>query len=192
MSRSNTSRGSGISRVRGRRAVRVGAAVSGLAVVLGCVGTAPALASPNSRQVHVEGHVLPVEESLGVYRVTGGLVGTYKIRSERMIHAWTYWETQIREIEGTEAITGCVDQNLNVKCDAGEPAGELKLSFSRVASVDTRTDHLIDGRSTHWVKGSGPFNGGNLTMREIPVGNSAEIVSMYVGDIRVEASSLDS
>jgi hypothetical protein len=35
----------------------------------------------------------------GVYRVTGGLVGTYKIRSERVIHAWTYWTSQIRDIE---------------------------------------------------------------------------------------------
>jgi hypothetical protein len=117
--------------------------------------------------------------------VTGGLVGIYKIRSERVIHAWTYWTTQIREIEGTGSITGCVDQNQNESCDTGEPSAQLRLNFSRVASFDTRTDRLIDGGATHWVKGSGPFSGGKLTTLNIPVGNSDEILSVYEGDLRV-------
>jgi hypothetical protein len=184
---SNTAKESGIRRLKHSRTVRVGAAASGLAVVLGCVATAPALASPNAtRQVHVEGHVLPVAESPGVYRVTGGLVGTYKIRSERVIHAWTYWTTQIRDSEGTESITGCVDQNQNKSCDAGEPSAQLRLSFSRVASFDNRTGRLIDGGATHWVKGGGPFSGGKLTTRNIAVGNSDEILSMYQGDLQVK------
>jgi hypothetical protein len=183
---SNTAKESGIRRSRRSRAVRVGAAASGLVVVLGCVATGPAVASPNAtRLVHVEGHVLPVAESPGVYQVTGGLVGIYKIRSERVIHAWTYWTTQIREIEGTESITGCVDQNQNESCDTGEPSAQLRLNFSRVASFDTRTDRLIDGGATHWVKGSGPISGGKLTTRNISVGNSDEILSVYEGDLRV-------
>jgi hypothetical protein len=178
---------SGIRRLRRSRIVRIGAAASGLAVVLGSVATTPALASPNAtRQVHVEGHLLPVEESPGVYRVTGGLVGIYKIRSERVIHAWTYWTTQIRDSEGTESITGCVDQNQNKSCDAGEPAAQFRLSFSRVASFDNRTDRLIDGGATHWVKGGGQFSDGKLTTREIPVGNSDEILSVYEGDLQVD------
>ena len=44
------------------------------------------------------GHVFPVAKSPGVYRVIGGLVGTYKIRSERVIQGWTYWTTQISEL----------------------------------------------------------------------------------------------
>jgi hypothetical protein len=186
---SSTARGSGIRRSRRSRAVRVGAAASGLAVVLGCVATAPAMASPSAtRLVHVEGQVLPVAESPGVYRVTGGLVGIYKIRSERVIHAWTYWTAQIRDIEGTESITGCVDQNQNERCDVGEPSAQLRLTFNRVASFDTRTDRLIEGGATHWVKGSGPFNGGKLTTRDIPVGNSDEILSIYEGDLQVKQS----
>ena len=105
------------------------------------------MGAPNEpRQVHVEGQLIPVEESPGVYRVTGGLVGTYNLRSERVINAWTYWTTQIRDIEGTESITGCVDQNQNQSCDAGEPSGELRLTFNRVASFDTATGRLIEGR----------------------------------------------
>ena len=56
-----------------------------------------------------------------------------------MINAWTDRTTQIRYIEGTESITGCVDQNQNESCDAGEPSGELRLNFNRVASFDART-----------------------------------------------------
>jgi len=153
------------------------------------VATAPALALPSAtRQVHVEGHLLPVAKSPGVYRLTGGLVGTYKIRSERVIHAWTYWTTQIKDMEGTESITGCVDQNQNERCDAGEPSAQLRLSFSRVASFDTRTDRLIDGSATHWVKGGGPFTGGKLTTRDIPVRNSDDILSIYEGDLEVNES----
>jgi len=187
----NTAKESGIRRLRHSRTMRVGAAASGLALVLGCAATAPAQASPiATRQVHVEGHILPMAESPGVYRVTGGLVGTYKVRGERVIHTWTYWTTQIRDSEGTESITGCVDQNQNKGCDAGEPSAQLRLSFSRVASFDNRTDRLIDGGATHWVKGGGPFNGGKLITRDIAVGNSNEILSIYQGDLQVKENAV--
>lgn len=99
-------------------------------------------------------------ESPGVYRVTGGLVGTYKLRSERVIQAWTYWATQIREIEGNESINGCVDQNQNKSCDAGEPSGVLRLSFNRVASFNTGTGRLIDSRGIHQVVSGEVLSGG--------------------------------
>ena len=187
MTSSNTAKGLGIRLLRRRRAVRLSAAASGLAVVMGCVAAAPALAAPTEpRQVHVEGQLFPVEESPGVYRVTGGLVGTYKLRSERVIHSWTYWTTQIREIAGTESINGCVDQNQNQRCDAGEPSGELRLSFHRVASFDPGTGRLIESRCTHRVISGGPYSGGVLTMRDIPVSNSDEILSTYEGDLQVK------
>ena len=189
---SSNGQGMGHSRVRRRRAVRVSAAASGLAVVMGCVAATPALASPTEPPpVHVEGQLFPVEKSPGVFRVTGGLVGTYKLRSERAIQAWTYWTTQIREIEGTESITGCVDQNQNESCDAGEPSGELRLSFNRVASFDTGTGRLVESRSTHRVISSGPIGGGVLTTRDIPVGNSDEIISTYDGDLQLKRAPAD-
>ncbi|HEX5907278.1 MAG TPA: hypothetical protein VFY56_09700 [Propionibacteriaceae bacterium] len=178
--------------MRRRRAVRVGAAASGIAVVLGCLGAVPAVAAPTEpRPVHVEGQLLPVAESPGVFKVTGGLVGTYKLRSERVIHAWTYWATQIREIEGSESINGCVDQNQNNSCDAGEPSGVLRLSFNRVASFNTGTGRLIDSRGMHQVISGGPLSGGVLRMRDIPVGNSDEIVSTYEGDLQVKETAVE-
>jgi hypothetical protein len=189
----STAKELGIRRIRHNRAVRVSAAASGLVVVLGCIAATPALAAPNEpRQVHVEGHLLPVEKSPGVYRVTGGLVGSYQLRSERVINAWTYFGTQITDIEGTELISGCVDQNQNQTCDAGEPSGDLRLTFNRVASFDTSTDRLIQGLSTHQVSSRGRFSSGVLTTRDIPVGNSEEIVSTYEGDLEVIQPTADS
>jgi hypothetical protein len=191
MKSKSAARESRIQRPGSSRLARVGAATMGLAVV-GCVAAVPALASPvEARQVHVVGRLLPVDKSSGVYRVTGGLVGTYKVRSERVIQAWTYWTTQIREIEGTESIDGCVDQNQNESCDAGEPSGELRMSFSRVASFDTGTDRLIESSCTHRVIGGGRFIGGGLTMRDIPVGDSDEILSTYEGDLQVIDAPVD-
>ena len=193
MTSSNTAKESGIRLVRRRRAVRLSAAATGLAVVMGCVAAAPALAAPTEpRQVHVEGQLFPVEESPGIYRVTGGLVGTYRLRTERVINAWTYWNTEIREMAGTEAITGCVDQNQNGSCDAGEPSGDVRLTFNRVASLDVSTGRLIDSRSTHQLISSGSFSGGVLVTRDIPVGNSDEIVSTYEGDLKVIQPTVDS
>ncbi len=97
MTSTNTAKESGTRGVRSHRALRVGAAASGLAVVLVCGAAGTALGAPNEpRPVHLEGRLLPVAGSSVVYRVTGGLVGTYKLRSERVINTWTYWATQIR------------------------------------------------------------------------------------------------
>jgi hypothetical protein len=185
MTRKNKPNGS---RIRGARhfAARVGAAASGVAVVLGSLSAAPALAAPNEPgQVHVEGHLLPVVESPGASRVTGGLVGRYELRTERVINAWTYFGTQIKEIGGTESFNGCVDQNQNQSCDSGEPSGEFSLTFNRVASFDTATGRLIESRGAHQVISTGAFGGGVLIMRDIPVGNSNETLSTYEGNLEL-------
>jgi hypothetical protein len=192
MTSMNTAKESGARRVRSRHTMRVGAAASGLAVVLAC-GAGTALGAPNEPgQLHVEGQLLPIDGSPGAYRVTGGLVGTYKLRSERVINAWTYWTTQIRYIEGTGSITGCVDQNQNAGCDSGEPSGELRLNFTRTASFDTATGRLIESRRFHRASSSGLFSGGLLRMRDIPVGGSGEIVSTYEGDLEVTEAPAES
>jgi len=186
MTITNTAKESQTRRLRSRHAIRLGAAASGLAVVLACGATGTALGAPNEPgQLHVEGQLLPVDGSPGLYRVTGGLVGTYKLRTERVINSWTYWTTKIDYIEGTESLTGCVDQNQNQSCDANEPSSELRLKFSRVANFDTSTGRLIESRSTHQVYSSDRFSSGLLAMRDLPVGGSDEIVSTYEGDLQV-------
>jgi hypothetical protein len=184
---------SGTRRMKSRCVLRIGGAASGLALVMMGAVAGTALGAPNQPgQLHVEGQLLPIDGSPGAYRVTGGLVGTYKPRSERVINAWTYWTTQIRYIEGTGSITGCVDQNQNAGCDSGEPSGELRLNFTRTASFDTATGRLIDSRRFHRASSSGGFSGGLLRMRDIPVGGSDEIVSTYEGDLEVTEAPVDS
>lgn len=194
MTITKTAKESRTRRVRSRHAIRLGAAVSGLAVVLACGAASTAVGAPNAPgQLHVEGQLLPVDGSPGLYRVTGGLIGTYKLRSERVINAWTYWTAQVRYVEGTGSITGCVDQNQNAGCDSDEPSGELRLNFTRTASFDTATGRLIESRGFHRASSGGLFSGGLLTTRDIPVGGSDEIVSAYEGDLEVtEAAAVDS
>jgi hypothetical protein len=171
---------------KSRRAVRTGAAASALAVVLASAVVSPAMAVPSEvRQVHVEGQLIPVEQSHDAYRVTGGLVGTYKLRSERVNYAWTYWGTQIRDIDGSASMRGCVDQNQNQSCDPAEPSGDLRLTFDRVASFDTGTGRLLEGVSTHQLSSGERFSGGVLTTREIPVHNGDAVVLTYEGDLEI-------
>jgi hypothetical protein len=171
---------------KSRRAVRTGAAASALAVVLASAVVSPAIAVPSEvRQVHVEGQLIPVEQSHDVYRVPGGLVGTYKLRSERVNYAWTYWGTQIRDIDGSASMRGCVDQNQNQSCDPAEPSGDLRLTFDRVASFDTGTGRLLEGVSTHQLSSGERFSGGVLTTREIPVHNGDAVVLTYEGDLEI-------
>ena len=178
---------------KSRRAVRTGAAASALAVVLASAVVSPAMAVPSEvRQVHVEGQLIPVEQSHDVYRVTGGLVGTYKLRSERVNYAWTYWGTQIRDIDGSASMRGWVDQNQNQSCDPAEPSGDLRLTFDRVASFDTGTGRLLDGVSTHQLSGGGRFSGGVLTTRAIPVHNGDGVVMTYEGDLEVTEPTVNS
>ena len=178
---------------KGRCAVRTGATASALAVVLASVVASPAMAVPSeARQVHVEGQLIPVEQSRDVFRVTGGLVGTYNVRSERVSYAWTYWETQIRDIDGTASMRGCVDQNQNQSCDPAEPSGDLRFTFNRVASFDTRTGRLLEGVSTHQLNSGGRFSGGVLTTRDIPVHNGDGVVLTYEGDLEVTQPTVNS
>ena len=178
---------------KGRRAVRTGATASALAVVLASAVASPAMAVPSEvRQVHVEGQLIPMEQSRDVFRVTGGLVGTYNVRSERVSYAWTYWETQIRDIDGTASMRGCVDQNQNQSFDPAEPSGDLRFTFNRVASFDTRTGRLLEGISTHQLNSGGRFSGGVLTTRDIPVHNGDGVVLTYEGDLEVTQPTVNS
>jgi hypothetical protein len=180
-------------RQKSQRAVRTGATASALAVVLAGAAAGPAWAVPGeAHKVHVEGHLIPVEQSGDVYRVTGGLVGTYNLQSERVGTAWTYWDIQIQDIDGTASVRGCVDQNQNQSCDLAEPSGDLKLTFNRVASFDTGTGRLLEGVSTHQLIRSGRFSGGVLTTRDIPVHNGDAVVLTYEGDLEITQPTVNS
>ena len=178
---------------KGRRAVCTGATASALAVVLAsAVVASPAMAVPSETRVHVEGQLIPVEQSHDAYRVTGGLVGTYNLRSERVSYAWTYWDTQIREMDGTASIRGCVDQNQNQSCEPAEPSGDLRFTVNRVASFDTGNGRLLESISTHQLNDGGRFSGGVLTTRDIPVHNGNGVVLTYQGDLKVTQPAVNS
>ena len=64
MTNTNKAKESGARGMRGLRVIRLGAAASGLAVVLACGVSGTASGAPSEpRQVHVEGQLIPVEEA---------------------------------------------------------------------------------------------------------------------------------
>jgi hypothetical protein len=192
--RSSNVKGIGDSRVRRGRAIRLGAAASGLAIVLVCGAAGTALGAPGDPQpAHVKGQLLPVDGSPGLYRVSGGLIGIYRLRSESVINEWTDRTAQISYLEGIESIKGCVDENRNESCDAGEPSGELRLNFNRVATFDSASGRLMEGRGFHRASNSsGRFSGGLLRIWDLRAGGSDEIVSTYDGDLGVTEAAVNS
>ena len=81
---------SGIRGLRRPHAIRLGAAASGLAIVLGCLERpAPALAAPSEPAGSCEGSSPSRGGEPRAYRVSGELIGTYRLRRERVINDWT-------------------------------------------------------------------------------------------------------
>jgi hypothetical protein len=135
----------------------------------------------------VEGQLVRIDARPGAYRVTGDLVGTYQVVSEKVTTTWIYEPTSINVIKGTGRLSACVDRNHNKSCDRGEPSNVLRFDFERIASFNLPTGRLIE---SNWVRlansGTGGFVGGLFTLRDVPVGNSDEIESTYQGDLRLK------
>lgn len=169
----------------GSTQVRRGAAVAAFGMVLVVATAVTAAGSPESSSsvVHVEGTLSPLAEP-GVYRATGGMVGTYRALTEKVTMSWDYPNGTIRVIEGTDMITGCVDRNRNGRCDRREPKGELRFDFKRLATFDAKTDAFLESNCTHPVtRADGAFAGGLFFMRDVATGHGDEVKSTYRGDI---------
>ena len=73
---------------------------------------------------------------------------------------------------GTERFDGCRDVNGNGRCDAGDPAGSLYLTFTYSGKFDPETFALLHGRCHHPITGgTDGFRGvsGVIQMRDDPV-----------------------
>jgi hypothetical protein len=179
-------------RTRRMTILRRGAVGAGLALAVVCAGV-PAIAAPDggpSRQsspaasVEVSGRLFAVPGSPGVFRVTGGMIGTYRVGSENVSTSWPEGSVSVSLIEGTDMITGCVDRNRNRKCDRGEPNGELQFDFKRLATFDATTGAFIESNCVHPIRNaSGSYAGGLFHMRDVATGRGDEIVSTYRGEI---------
>src|ERR1700753_995184 len=65
-----------------------------------------------------------VDEEEGTYKMSGGLVGEWKITSFKELPS----SQGVFKAKGTESFKGCVDRKLDGSC-TGDPTGNLKFSF---------------------------------------------------------------
>lgn len=162
---------------------RVLAAIATAMAIL-ALSAASAAAHPQTVQVH--GTQTVVDESAGLYRMHGGLLGKWYILTFDPI----YVSDAMLIGSGTERMDGCLDRNRNHTCNAGEPNGSLRFDYIYWASFNPSTGALIEGNCVHPITGgTGGFANarGLLTMHDTPVGN--EVRTTYKGTVVLHAVS---
>ena len=161
-----------------------------LATVLGTmIGTllfahAATAATVSGEQFAVSGKQTVVNESAGTYKMSGGLLGNWKITS--------FKETASKPVfrgTGTETFNGCIDRKLDGSCN-GDPSGSLKFKF-RYWGKFGKGDALELGTCAHPViGGTGDFAGatGFLMMVDTPIEKAPFIETNYEGLITLSGS----
>jgi hypothetical protein len=157
-------------------------------LVLGLLAaaTGAAAATAGGEGFAVAGKQTVVDEEAGTYKMTGGLVGDWKITA--------FKETASAPVfkgKGTELFEGCLDRKLDGAC-AGDPSGKLKFSF-RYWGKFGKGDKLELGTCAHpIVGGSGDFAGatGFLMMVDLPTKKAPFQITEYEGVVTLAGSTM--
>jgi len=127
----------------------------------------------------VSGEQTVVSEADGTYKMTGGLVGSWKTTSFKEIAT-----SPLFRAKGTERFKGCLDVGRDGSC-AGDPSGGINFRFLYWGKFGPG-DSLIWGSCWHPViGGTGDFAGadGVLTMVDTPSGSG--VSTSYTGNITI-------
>lgn len=155
--------------------------IPALAVALSAavgVTCAPALAARQA--LPVSGRQTVVDADKGLYRMKGGLLGSWQQTGFTEIAT-----SPIYEAKGTESFQGCVDRGRDGSC-AGDPSGRLDFSFLYWGSFGAG-DSLNWGACYHpIVGGTGDFRGaiGVLVFADTPVAGG--VLTRYAGSVTIE------
>lgn len=158
-------------------------------VALGLVGTCGAVAasaqpsvaetSSTSVMVPVEGRQIPIDDTNLNYRMTGGLVGIWRMQPTQTLHdAPTLYSEA-----GLETFDGCLDLNHNGRCGPREPQGRLRTVYLYWVSFDA-DQKLVRGQCVHPITGGdSDFAGarGVIEMVDRPVGG--DVRTTYRGTV---------
>lgn len=133
----------------------------------------------------VAGKQIAVNEEKGMFKMNGGLIGSWQITS--------FKETATSPVlmaKGTESFEGCVDRKLDGSC-AGDPSGTMKFSF-RYWGKFGKGDKLELGTCAHPVTGgTAAFKGatGFLMMVDLPIKKAPFEITEYEGVITLAGTS---
>jgi hypothetical protein len=154
--------------------------MSKAAMLVTTVAAALVLAAPAGAATYqVHGKQKVVDEAAGLFKVTGGLVGSWATTSFEEVATSPYYEGK-----GTEEFSGCLDRRRDRSCK-GDPTGTLTFEFRYWAlfgSADPAS--LVWGSCWHpIVGGTGDFAGaaGVVTFVDSPTPDGVK--TSYIGTI---------
>jgi hypothetical protein len=158
-----------------KRTTLITAAVAALFALAAAL---PALAVPPS-PIKVAGTQTTVDFAHGKFAMRGSLVGAWQVTGGSA----KYMSTSAQLATGTVAFTGCLDSNRNKACEAGEPSGTLRLSYTFAAEFDPAKKAFLRGTSIERVLGgAGTFANAKGVMTFT---HGATGVSSYRGELRL-------
>jgi hypothetical protein len=161
------------------------ATLLGTMIAASLLATAAVAAPVSGEQFPIAGKQTVVNEKAGTYKMSGGLLGDWKITS--------FKETASKPVfkgHGTESFNGCIDRKLDGSC-AGDPSGTLTFKFRYWAKFG-KGDALELGTCAHPVTGgTGDFAGatGFLMMVDTPINKAPFVETNYEGVITLSGSA---
>jgi hypothetical protein len=141
------------------------------------------LAAPAAAHTYkVSGEDIAVDEDNGVYRLQGGLLGSFKVTSFQTVAT-----SPVFHGTGTEKFEGCLDRRRDGSC-AGDPKGTLSFSFDYWALYDSPDPaSLVWGACWHPVaSGTGDFRGARGVLQMVDTPTKEGVQTDYIGTIRLE------
>jgi hypothetical protein len=159
--------------------IRFLATVLGTMVAASLLAAIAAATTVSGEQFAVAGKQVVVNEKAGTAKMSGGLLGNWKITSFTQTA-----EKPVFRGKGTESFNGCIDRKLDGSC-AGDPSGTMKFKF-RYWGKFGKGDKLELGTCAHPVTGgSGDFAGasGFLMMVDTPTKKAPFVETNYEGVI---------
>lgn len=162
-----------------------------LATVLGTITaaslfvTAAGAATVSGEQFAVSGKQSVVNEGAGTYKMSGGLLGDWKITSFTELA-----QKPVFKGKGTERFKGCIDRKRDGSC-TGDPSGTLRFKFRYWAKIG-KGGALELGTCAHPVTGgTGDFAGatGFLMMVDTPTKKAPFVETSYEGVITLGSAA---
>src|SRR3954452_22092647 len=120
-------------RARLPRALSFAAAIAVACSLVGTAGAKPV----TGEEFAVSGEQIVINEAAGTWRMTGGLVGLWKITSFKELAG-----EPVFKAKGTESFKGCIDTDHDGSC-SGEPHGTMTFSFRYWAQATAKDELLL-------------------------------------------------
>jgi hypothetical protein len=165
--------------------IRSIATVLGTAIAASLLATTAVAVTVSGEQFPVAGKQTVVSEKAGISKMSGGLVGSWKITSFKELATKPVFKGK-----GTELFNGCIDRQLDGSC-TGDPSGTINFKF-RYWGKFSASDALELGTCAHPVTGgTGDFAGatGFLMMVDTPTKKAPFVETNYEGVITLAGAA---